>query len=356
MATKKTSIGGQALMEGIMMRGPKKTAMAVRNPKGEIILEDWENNDKVPKLCKLPIIRGLYGMITSFLVGYKCLMRSAEIAIDGLEEEENQADAQKQAAENTPEQTEAAPSAEAAVKDVLAEKAEQEAKKPTDAKSDKDDKKEKENAFFNVAMVIASVIGVVLMLALFIYLPTLLYDLTLQKVFKLEGYFDNVVRSLFEGIIKIALLVAYMLLVSLMKDIRRTFMYHGAEHKTIFCYEQGLELMVENIRPMRRFHPRCGTSFLILMLLVSIVIGSFIPFTGLLRTVCKILLLPLTVGIGYELIKLAGRHDNLFTRIISAPGVWLQHITTKEPTDDMIECAIAAMNKVIPENSEDDNW
>lgn len=338
MATKKTSIGGQALMEGIMMRGPKKTAMAVRDPKGVIVLEEWENSNKTPKIFKLPIIRGVYGMISSFTVGYKCLMRSAEIAIDGLEE----AEAEKNAAEVESEAVEA--QAEAPV-----------AAKPS-AEPKKKDENKKEDALMNVVMTIGTVLGVLLAVGLFIYLPTLLYDLTLKKLIPLEGYLSNVVRSLFEGILKIAIMVAYMLAVSLMKDIRRTFMYHGAEHKTIFCYEQGLPLTVENIRPMRRFHPRCGTSFLILMLLVSIVIGAFVPFDGILRAICKLLLLPITIGVGYELIKLAGRHDNLFTKIISAPGVWLQHITTKEPTDDMIECAIAAMNKVIPENSNDDNW
>ena len=142
-----------------------------------------------------------------------------------------------------------------------------------------------------------------------------------------------------------------MALVTLMKDIRRTFMYHGAEHKTIFCYEAGLPLTVENIRGQRRFHPRCGTSFMILMLIVSIVISMFIRIdNAFLRTGIKLLLIPVIVGIGYELIKLAGRKNYLFTRIISKPGQWLQLITTREPDDDMIECAIAAMNAVIPEN------
>jgi len=166
-------------------------------------------------------------------------------------------------------------------------------------------------------------------------------------------------------VVRIILLVGYMASVALMKDIRRTFMYHGAEHKTIFCYEAGLELTVENVRRQRRFHPRCGTSFLILMLLVSIFISFFIdPITVLirgevlppiLRACVKLLLLPLIVGIGYELIKFAGRHDNLLTRIISLPGVWLQHITVFEPTDDMIECAILAVKEVIP-NDDSDKW
>ena len=140
-----------------------------------------------------------------------------------------------------------------------------------------------------------------------------------------------------------------------MKDIRRTFMYHGAEHKTIFCYEQGLELTVENVRKQKRFHPRCGTSFLIIMMLVGILVSFVIP-AGLpvpLRALIKIAFVPLIMGIGYELIKFAGKHDNTFVRIISAPGMWLQHITTLEPDDDMIECAIAAMEKVIPDDGSD---
>lgn len=154
-----------------------------------------------------------------------------------------------------------------------------------------------------------------------------------------------------------------MALVCLMKDIRRTFEYHGAEHKTIFCYESGLELTVENVRKQRRFHPRCGTSFLILMLIVSIAVGLcidpiYMAITGhaankLVFSLIKLCLLPLTMGIGYELIKLAGRHDNLFTKIISAPGLWLQRLTVKEPSDDMIECAIAAFKEVIPEDQSD---
>ena len=219
-----------------------------------------------------------------------------------------------------------------------------------------------------VMMIVSVCLALVLALGLFMYLPTKIYELIASNVGFLQG--DNLAlnslwKSVFEGVLKIAILVGYMGLISLMKDIRRTFMYHGAEHKTIFCYEAGLELTVENVRKQRRFHPRCGTSFLILMLLVSIFIAFFIDplsilisgkvLPPILRTVVKLLLLPLTVGVGYELIKFAGRHDNLFTRIISAPGVWLQHITVFEPTDDMIECAISAVKMVIPED-ESDNW
>lgn len=308
---KKTSIGGQALIEGIMMRGPEKTAMAVRNPDGEIVLEEWNTEkNKLPKICKVPFVRGIFNMIDSFRFGYKCLMRSAEIA--GLDEDE----------------------------------------KP---KLDKNgNPKKSSEIFFNVMMGLSAVLGVVLAVFLFVFLPTQIYSWISTALPSLQ---NRVLRALFEGIFRIVLFVGYMALMTLMKDIRRTFMYHGAEHKTIFCYEAGLPLTVENIRGQRRFHPRCGTSFMILVLIVGIIISMFITITNpFLRTLVKLLMLPIVVGIGYELIKFAGRHDNLFTKIISMPGMWLQHITVFEPTDDMIECAIEAMNKVIPENAEADNW
>jgi uncharacterized protein YqhQ len=162
-------------------------------------------------------------------------------------------------------------------------------------------------------------------------------------------------KSLFEGILKIVILVAYMALVSRMNDIKRTFQYHGAEHKTIFCYEAGLELTVENVRNQGRFHPRCGTSFLIVMVIVGVFIGLLIPagLPSLLRTAIKILLLPLTMGLGYEFIKFAGKTDNNITRILSAPGLWMQRITVLEPDDSMIECAISAFKEVIPEDQSD---
>ncbi len=340
---KKTSIGGQALIEGIMMRGPKKSAMAVRNPDGEIVLEAWENKlSKKPKVLKLPIIRGLFNFIDSMKEGYRCLMRSAEIA--GLEEEPPKKEKKKKSDDTDSIKAETSP-------------------KET-ATNDSD--KKSSSAVMTVIMIIASVIGVALAVFLFILLPTYIYKWTSAALpfLRPDGLAAaSLVKSVFEGILRIIIIVAYMLLVTLMKDIRRTFMYHGAEHKTIFCYESGLELTVENVRKQRRFHPRCGTSFLILMLLVGILISFFIdPIfiatigkvpPALVRSLIKIALLPLTMGIGYELIKLAGRHQNLFTRIISAPGMWLQHITVLEPTDDMIECAIKAFVEVIPEDSSD---
>ena len=313
---KKTSIGGQALIEGIMMRGPKMTAMAVRNPEGEIVLEKWETEVSLKKgVRKIPFVRGIFNFIDSMRFGYKYLMRSAEIA--GLEDEP---------------------------------------KKTEQAEGEEDNKKKGSSVGMTLLMIFSVVLGVVLAIGLFVALPTFLYSL-LAKFVPFLSEDNRFLKSAFEGVLKVLILIGYLAAVSLMKDIRRTFMYHGGEHKTIFCYESGLPLTVENVRAQRRFHPRCGTSFLILMILVSILISMLIPvgIPTYLRVIIKLCLLPLIMGIGYELIKLAGKHDNLFTRIISAPGLWLQRITVLEPDDDMIECAIAAMNEVIP-NDESDNW
>ncbi len=357
MSNKKTSIGGQALMEGIMMRGPEMTAMAVRRADGRIVMEEFPTNNNAPKICKLPLIRGIYGMVTSMTVGYKCMMRSADLYADDLIAEEEAKEAAKAAKKDGNNSTSSIEEAtvEESVADAVGEVA-PEPEKSADKKK-KNEKKEEEGVLGTAAMVITVVLSVALMLGLFFWLPTFLYDLTVAKLtVNLTPFLARFIRSFTEALVRVILLVGYMLVISQMKEIKRTFMFHGAEHKTIFCYEQGLPLTVENVRPMRRFHPRCGTSFLILMVIVGVILGLLIPFTGWLRVVCKIALIPFTVGIGYELIKLAGRHDNLFTRIISAPGVWLQHITTKEPDDDMIECAIAAMERVIPEDKEKDNW
>jgi len=397
---KRSSIGGQALIEGIMMRGPQVTAMAVRDPDGEMVLEKWENSSSsVPKFLKLPIIRGVYGFISSMKLGYKCLMRSAEISgLEELEEEMKREKEEKKAKKKakksgTVEETtenpheeipqEASESAdnpisedsaaeETVTEEPIAEASETENKAEPEKKDEakKSKNKEKEgSALTNSIMIIAVVLAVILSVGLFVFLPVQIYKwISPALPYSITGnyFLNSLVKSCFEGVLKIALLVGYMFAVSFMKDIKRTFMYHGAEHKTIFCYEHGKELTVENVRGERREHPRCGTSFLILMLLVGIFISLFIdplfllisgdPLifeSGLyivLRTVVKILLIPLIMGIGYELIKFAGRHDNIVTKIISAPGMWLQHLTVKEPTDDMIECAIAAFVEVIPEN------
>ncbi len=373
----KTSIGGQALMEGIMMRGPQVTAMAVRNPQGEIVVESFPTTtSKRPAICRWPIIRGVLGFIDSMSLGYKCLMRSAEIS--GLEEIEAEiaeekarkkaAKAAKKAAKKgdplpeteaistasveapTAEATETIEATDSAEMTATAETADTAEVAATVAPAEAEKKETPKSAMTTVIMVVSMVLAFALAIGLFFFLPTLLFKWLSGGVTWIDGE-NRYVQSIFESIIRVILLIGYMSLMLLMKDIRRTFQFHGAEHKTIFCYEKGLELTVENVRCQRRFHPRCGTSFLILMVLVGILIGFLIP-PGLpvwLRTIIKLLLLPLTMGIGYELIKFCGRHDNLLTRIIAAPGMWFQHITVWEPDDSMIECAIAAFKEVIPD-------
>ncbi len=320
---KKTSIGGQALIEGVMMRGPQKTAMAVRHTSGEIRTDCWDNPVKKPLVMRIPFIRGIFNFIDSMIVGYKSLMKSAEMS--GLEEIE-----EEEGSNRTAEQVE------------------------------KDNRILK--AIMPVVVVVSAVLGVALSLFLFMYLPTKVYDLV-APLFGVpmdigDDFGYNLLKAFITGVLKILIFLVYMILISQMKDIKRVFAYHGAEHKTIFCYENGLELTVENVRHQSRFHPRCGTSFMILMMFVGVAVSMFIPSslpTWLYASV-KMLSLPLVVSIGYELLKLAGRHDNLFTRIVSAPGKWMQRITTKEPADDMIECAITAFLAVVPEDKTEDNW
>lgn len=341
----KTSIGGQALMEGIMMRGPKRSAMAVRNPKGEIVIEEWDTKgSERPKFFKLPIIRGVFNFADSMISGYKCLMRSAEISgLEELEEEERRAKEAKKAAK----------AAKKAEKKGIAAEEIAPADNEAEETSGSEEKKKGASVLTTVVMVVSVIFALALVIGLFLWLPSFLYA-QLGKLIP-EIAENRYLKSVFEGILRVVLLVCYMALVSLMKDIRRTFMYHGAEHKTIFCYEQGLELTVENVRKQKRFHPRCGTSFLIIMVLVGIVISFFIPpaLPTAVRTLVKLALVPVIMGIGYELIKIAGKYDNWLVRIISAPGMWLQRITTVEPDDDMIECAIIAIEKVIPDDGSD---
>ena len=356
----RTSIGGQALMEGVMMRGPQKTALAVRNTKGEIVIEKSETRGaKRPKICKLPIIRGIFGYIDSMVIGYKALMRSAEISgLDDIVEKKpkKKKDGQDQA------------KAEPIVTETPA--AEEKAEEPkADSSEEKTEKEEKKLPAWVVTatMVFSILLGLAIAIGLFVWLPTFLFGLFVKLVPAAEqtgnAALNSLIKSGFEGILKVLLLVGYMGVISLTKDISRTFRYHGAEHKSIFCYEAGKELTVENVRSMRRFHPRCGTSFLILMVLVSIFVSFFIDpiciaasgsvLPRVWRVLVKILLIPLIVGIGYELIKFAGKHDNWFTHVISAPGLWLQRITVLEPDDQMIECAIAALKAVIPADGSD---
>lgn len=309
-----TSIGGSALIEGIMMRGPKRTTVAVRTGEEEIYTEDltFTSLSEKFKIFKLPFIRGIAGLIDSMRLSYKALMLSAEKAIDSIPEDEQEQPSRL----------------EKWIDEKLGDK------------------------FMKILMVFAAVLGVGVAVLLFFVAPSGLFDLT--NYISPQFHDSWLARSVFEGIVRIALFLLYIVVCSQMSDMKRVFMYHGAEHKTIFCYENELELTVENVRRQRRFHPRCGTSFMVIMILVGIIIGLFIHISNpFLRAIVKILLLPLSCGLGYELIKLCGRHDNAFTRIIAAPGLWAQRITTKEPDDKMIEVAIEAMEAVIPENGED---
>ena len=376
---KKTSIGGQALMEGIMMRGPEVTAMAVRNPAGEIVLEKMPTQAKKrAKIWTLPIIRGVYNYIDSMVLGTKCLMRSAEIS--GLEEAEEELRREKEAKKAAKATKKAqkkgktlaevsenvADQGETTILESQTEEKTEEVVSTEIKKTEKDKKKDSSSLTTTLVMVIGVVFGILMSVGLFMVLPSFIYGgiaYLIPAIKHNDPAVNSLIQSVIEGALKLIIIVGYMALMILMKDIRRTFQFHGAEHKTIFCYEAGLELTVENVREQRRFHPRCGTSFLILMILVSIFISFFInPLyhiifgvqpTIIIRVLIKLLILPLIVGLGYELIKLAGRHDNVVTRIISAPGVWLQHITVLEPDDSMIECAIVAMKEVIPENGND---
>lgn len=301
----KTSVGGQALMEGVMMRGPEKMALAVRQPDGELYTE--VNPLKTHKWQKWLFVRGICSFVDSLLNGYKCLMKSAEISMTEEVEEESKFDKW--------------------IADKFGEKG------------------------TNVIMALAAVLGGGLALMLFMVLPTAIVGL-LNHFVPLGGF-----KTVIEGVLKIAILVGYMAAVSKVPEIARMFAYHGAEHKTIACYEAGEELTVENVRKHTRYHPRCGTSFLLIVLVVSILLFSVLPWTSTgLRVLLKLITLPLVVGVSYEIIKLCGRYDNFVTRIVSAPGMLLQHITTNEPDDGMMECAIAAVLPVLPEKKEESAW
>lgn len=318
-----TKIGGQALIEGIMMKGVSKAAMAVRMKDGGIDVEEW---DLKPNKWynKTPFIRGSINFVTSMMEGYKYMMKSAEKS--GMLDDDGEEELTK---------------FEKWLEDKLGDK------------------------LMGVIMAIAMVIGVAFAVFMFAFVPSLIYDL-IETVVEAD---ISVWQSTFEGILRMILFVAYMAVVARMKDIRRTYEYHGAEHKTIACYEASEELTVENVKKHTRFHPRCGTSFIILSLLVSILVYTIIPIdpatwwgieitllATLARVGIKLLLLPVVVGIAYELIRIAGRHNNIFTRIMSAPGLWMQRLTTCEPDDKQIEIAIAAMKPVLPKEGEDDRW
>ena len=304
---KSSNIGGQAVMEGIMMRHKDKYSIAVRRPDNEIELkvEDYKCVFGNAKFLKYPLIRGVVSFVDSLVVGTKCLMYSAEIAGD----EEDEEDKQKNAALSEEE---------------LA------------AKKAKEDKQFKWLLYVTVA------VSIVVSVAAFMLLPYALASLC-RRV----GASEFAV-TIVEAFVKLALFMGYMLLISRMKDIQRTFMYHGAEHKCINCVEHGLDLNVENVKKSSRFHKRCGTSFLFLVVFISILFFACIRTdSAIWRFSLRILLVPVIAGVAYEFLRLAGRSENAFVNLLSKPGLWFQKFTTKEPDEDMIEVAIASVEAVF---------
>lgn len=305
----RTSIGGQALIEGILMRGPKKQAIVCRTKEG--LVEKTEElkfvKDKYP-ILGLPFIRGCATFLDSMVKGMQALTYSAELVPI---EEQGEPDKIDQWIE----------------KHFTAEKAQK------------------------LIIGVAVVLGIALSLLLFIFLPALIAGLIKPLT---QTY---IVRNLSEGFIRVLILLGYMWLCTRVSDVKRLFSYHGAEHKTIFCYEHGKALTVENVRTESRFHPRCGTSFLLVVIVVSILVNALVRVDNTFaRMGCHLLLLPVVVGISYEINRWCGAHDNLLSKILSAPGKWLQRMTTNEPDDSMIECAIRAMELVIPEEKGSDAW
>ena len=319
----KTSIGGQALMEGILMRGVKKQAIVCRKPDGELETKVEELKlikDRYP-ILGVPVIRGVVNFIDSMAKGMKAVTYSAELQPEEMQEEPSKLDKWLE-------------------EKLGSEKA--------------------QSAIIGVAVVL----GIALAIGLFVLLPAFLFELLPKSI-------GLVTRCIIEGIIRIVIFLIYLWLCTRLKEIKRMFAYHGAEHKTIFCYEKGLELTVENVREQSRFHPRCGTSFLVVVMIISIFIVSFMTWVlslfpaiaglpsilaALVRMAAKLIILPFIVGITYEINRWVGRHDNAFSAIIAWPGKQLQHITTYEPDDGMIECAIEALKLVIPEEEGADKW
>ena len=306
---KSSNIGGQAVLEGIMMRNGSKYSVAVRKPDGEIVVDVKDYKSVIPwkTPLKIPFIRGIFNFVDSLVLGMRTLTYSAGF----FEDEEEELLTEEEAAK----------------------------------------REKQEKIFLNLTVAVAVILAVAIFMILPYYLSSIVERYTSSRA----------VMTVFEGVIRVVIFLLYILLISRTKDIKRTFMYHGAEHKTITCYERGEELTVENVRRQCRFHPRCGTSFIFVMLILSIFIST--PLSLLLPQIAenrilwmlvKLLILPLIMGIGYEFIKYAGRHDNLFVKILSAPGLWMQRLTTKEPDDSMIEVGIAAFKAVITDNPEDD--
>lgn len=301
-------VGGQAVLEGVMMRHKTKYATALRMPDGTINIKEGEfvPSRQKHKFCNIPIIRGVINFVEMFILSYRVLTDSTEsLGIDDMEP----------------------------------------------SKFEKWLDRHFGKKLMDIVVVISSILGVALALGLFVFLPSFLTKL-------LDGWVGGTLgwwKTLIEGGVKILLFIGYLLLVSLTPDIRRTFEYHGAEHKSVFAYEAGVELTPENAKKFKRFHPRCGTSFIFVILILGILVASILPWTNTaLRAALKILVMPVIVGLGFEFIMFAGKHpNNILVKILSAPGLWMQRITTKEPDETQLEIAICALKAAMPDEFPD---
>ena len=315
LSARRGAVGGQALVEGVMMRGKKHTAIAVRRLDNKKIVVSRKLNKSISdkyKFLKWPMIRGVVNFVESMILSFSTITESTDmLGLDIAEEEQSKLD------------------------------------KWIDEHCGK--------WLISVVSVISVILGVLLSMGLFIFLPTFIGGLVVDNLLSLEGASEAIWRNIIEGVLKVVIFVVYIWLTGLIPDMKRVYMYHGAEHKSIFCYEAGLELNVENVKKQSRFHPRCGTSFMFAMIILSIAVGIIFLWaidTIWLRSLLKIALLPITVGIGYEFIRYAGRHDNAFIRILAKPGLWMQNITTREPSDDIIEVGITALKCALPDDFE----
>ncbi|MBR1905046.1 MAG: DUF1385 domain-containing protein [Clostridiales bacterium] len=319
---KKTTIGGQALIEGVMMVGPSRTAIAVRKGDGTIYVEEVKQSEKVSYFEKIPFIRGCIRFYKMLVTGTGALMRSADISEEGKPEEEAE----------------------------------------TESKPSKLD--EFLNRHRNVVVTFAAILGILLSVGLFILLPRLIVDIASKFIPEriVQQLWMTIILNLVEGILRLVIFLLYLINASRLKDVKRVWQYHGAEHKTIACYEAGEDLTAENVLKYPRFHPRCGTAFMFIVLAISIMIYTVISiFTGAqpmwVNLLIRLVVIPLICGISYELLRFVGRHDkNGFCRFLSKPGLWLQKFTTAEPDAAIVEVAIASLQAVIPENKDDDIW
>ena len=321
-ALKKTTIGGQALIEGVMMVGPHRTSMAVRKGDGSIYIEEVPRSERSTYFEKIPFVRGCIRFYKMLVTGTGALMRSADISEEGKPEEEEKAEAKKSGLES------------------FAEK------------------------HYNLMLSLSAILGIIISIGIFIILPRILVDIG-ARFLSDETRAANwmaLVLNIIEGVLRLLFFFLYLILASKLEDIDRVWRYHGAEHKTIACYEAGEPLTVENVRKYPRFHPRCGTAFMFIVLAISILIytilGFFIPDDKIwVNVLVRVVAIPIICGVSFELLRFIGRHDkNPFCRFLAKPGMWLQNFTTSEPDGPIIEVAISAMQAVIPENAEDDVW